>query len=100
MMTQAKILGVEMRKHLDKKTRNHVDVADVMLQYSNPTELVVITLWNHSVAKDEHKPYAALAGQDCIVAVKTRVFNGLQTYELNTSVLPQAVKPLAVAKSA
>lgn len=100
MMTQAKILGVEMRKHRDKKSGNDVDVADVMLQFSNPTELAVTTLWNHSVVKQEHKPFAALAGQECIVAVKPRVFNGAQTYELNTSVLPQAIKPLAVAKSA
>ena len=93
MLVKAKVIDTEMRTHKEKT------VCDVTIKLSDPAEAVVITLWNNSVQKDEHKPFAAVAGQDVYMGLRADVFNGKLQYQLNTNVLPQLVK-VAPARSA
>jgi hypothetical protein len=94
MLVRAKIIDVETRTHKDKL------VADVTLKFNHPAEAVVCTLWNNSVSKDEHKPFAAFAGQEVFMAIKPEIFNGNQKYQILTSVLPQIIKaPVPVSKA-
>jgi hypothetical protein len=86
MLVKAKIIDTELRTHKDKT------VCDVTIKLSDPAEAVVITLWNNSVQKDEHKAFAAAAGQDVYIGLRADVFNGKLQYQLNTNVLPQPVK--------
>jgi len=86
MLCKAKIIDVELRVHKEK------NVADITLKFSDPAEVTISTLWNNSVAKGDHKPYAELAGKECWIAVRPEVFNGKLQYQVNTLVLPQVVK--------
>ena len=86
MLIKAKVISVEMRTHKDKA------VCDVAIMVSDPTDVFITTLWNNSVSKDEHKPFAAVAGQEVWLAVRPEVFNGKLQYQINTHVLPQPVK--------
>jgi len=86
MLVKAKIIDVEMRMHKEKQ------VADVTLKFSNPADVCISTLWNNSVSKEEHKPFAAMAGQEVFMAIRPEIFNGKLQYQINTMILPQPVK--------
>lgn len=87
MLVKAKIIDTEMRTHKDKQ------VCDVTLKLTDPSDVCIVTLWNNSVARDDHKPFAAMAGQEVFMGIRCDVFNGKLQYQINTNVLPQAVKP-------
>lgn len=87
MLVKAKIIDVEERVYKEKL------VADVTLKFSSPAEAVVCTLWNNAVAKGEHKPFAAAAGQEVLLALKPDVFNGRLQYNLMSSFEPTILTP-------
>lgn len=90
MLVKAKIIDTEMRDHKGKS------VCDVTLKFSDPSDVTIVTLWNNVVAKEEHKPYAALAGQEVFIGIRPDVFNGKLQYQINTNLLPQVIKaPIA-----
>lgn len=93
MLVQAKIIDVSLRTHKEKT------VADITLIFSNPTQAEVIPMWNNSVSKDEHKPFAALVGHEVLLAVQPELYNGKLQYRLLSHVTPiSLVKPNPVAK--
>jgi hypothetical protein len=94
MLVKAKVIDTEMRTHKEKS------VCDVTIKLSDPAEAVVITLWNNSVQKDEHKAFASVAGQEVYIGLRADVFNGKLQYQLNTNVLPQLVKAAPATRSA
>lgn len=93
MLVKAKIISAEMRTHKDKA------VCDLAVMVSDPSDVFVSTLWNNSVSKEEHKPFAAVVGQEVWLAIRPEVFNGKLKYQVVTSVLPQIVKPAPVRQA-
>ena len=86
MLVRAKIIDVEERVYKEKL------VADVTLKFSDPAEAVVCTLWNNSVAKGEHKAFAAAAGEECFLAIRPDVWNNQVKYNLVSNIAPQLIK--------
>jgi len=92
MLIIAKIVDCSIRKHLDKKSTQYVDVADISFLVTEPAQPYTATIWAASVAKGEHKVFAdCITKGEFLIAVKPEIFNGRLQLSLNTSVKPKLI---------
>jgi len=88
MLAQAKILSADVVDHIKKGTGEVQKKCEVALQFSQPTEVHICTIWNDSVNKGEHHLYQQLVGKTALVAVRHELYQGKQQVSLVTSVQP------------